>query len=48
MAAIDGAVDKLHTQVSKSRDKKFGNKMHATETIRAAEVASEAEAEEET
>lgn len=48
MAAIDLAVDKLQTQVSKTREKKFGNKMHATESIRIAEAPLEGEAEEET
>lgn len=45
MAAIDAAVDKLQIQVSKHRDKKYGNKIHATGTIRAAEAGAE-EAEE--
>ncbi len=33
-AAIDRAVDKVHSQVAKAREKKFGNKIHATKTIR--------------
>lgn len=45
MEAIDLAIDKLQVQVSKNRDRKYGNKMHATETIRAADAAEE-EAEE--
>lgn len=43
-AAIDKAMDKLLAQASKARDRKFGNKIHAGETIRAANEVEEPEA----
>lgn len=44
-AALDVAIERLHAQLAKAREKKFGNKIHSGETIRAAERPEEEETE---